>query len=282
MTPSSHSDGAVSGRSPILLLHGQPGRGSDWSLLVDAIAGRAPTLVIDRPGWDGRSAAGGLALSADAAVSALDAALIRRATIVGHSYGAAVAAWVAALDPQRVSSLVLIAPAANVASLQSIDRVLAAPVAGYLASAALLVAGGLVIAAPALRRRLAAAMAVREDYLRATGSWLRGRATWDAFFVEQRALVRDLPVLESRLARIEAPTTIVVGSADTVVPAAATRKLATQIGRARLIEIERGGHMLPAQYPDRLAEIVLASASVRQGSDAPGLAVEQSTERQVR
>ena len=87
---------------------------------------------------------------------------------------------------------------------------------------------------------------------------------------------------QSRLGRIEAPTTIVVGSADAVVPAAATRKLATQIGRARLIEIERGGHMLPAQYPDRLAEIVLASASVRQGSDAPGLAVEQSTGRQVR
>ncbi len=269
MTRSAQSSGATSDQQPILLLHGQPGRGSDWDLLVSAIDDRARMLVIDRPGWDGSSAAGGLELSADAALAALDAAHVKQATIVGHSYGAAVAAWIAALYPERVRSLVLVAPAANVASLQPIDRLLAAPVAGYLASAALLVAGGLVVATPAIRRRLAAALAVREDYLRASGSWMRRRAAWDAFFVEQRALVRDLPVLESRLQRITAPTTIVMGAEDKIVPHRCVRLLAQQIAEAELIEIERGRHMLPAQIPGRLAEIVLAASARRPVADRP-------------
>jgi pimeloyl-ACP methyl ester carboxylesterase len=269
VTRSAQSSGATGGQQPILLLHGQPGRGSDWDLLVSAIDDRARMLVIDRPGWDGSSAAGGLELSADAALAALDAARVKQATIVGHSYGAAVAAWIAALYPERVRSLVLVAPAANVASLQPIDRLLAAPVAGYLASAALLVSGGLVVATPAIRRRLAAALAVREDYLRASGSWMRRRAAWDAFFVEQRALVRDLPVLESRLQRITAPTTIVMGAEDKIVPPRCARLLAQQIAEAELIEIERGRHMLPAQIPGRLAEIVLAASARRPAADKP-------------
>lgn len=260
-------------RRAILLLHGQPGRGADWDELVTAIDGRADTLVIDRPGWDGVSAAGGVSLSAEAALAALDSAGVDQATIVGHSYGAAVAAWVAALHPHRVHALVLVAPAANVASLQTVDRLLATPVAGYLASTALLVAGGLVIGTPAIRRRLAAALAVREEYLRATGSWMRRRAAWDAFFVEQRALVRDLPVLESRLARITAPTTVVIGTEDTIVPPRCARLLARQIAGANLIEIERGRHMLPAQIPQRLAEIVLgAAAAVPAGTAAAAAA----------
>ena len=269
----------ASGRPAILLLHGQPGQRSDWDPLLAAIGARATTIAIDRPGWDGRSAAGGLALSADAALAALDGAGVRRATIVGHSYGAAVAAWIAALQPARVASLVLVAPAANVASLQPIDRLLAAPVAGYLASTALLVAGGLLVATPAVRRRLASVLGVREDYLRATASRLRGRATWDAFFVEQCALVRDLPMLESLLGRVQAPATIVMGSADSLVPARSMRLLAEQIPGARLIEIERAGHMLPAQIPERLAEIVLQSTKDPAVQTSTDPAVQTSTER---
>ncbi len=260
---SAATNADVQDRAAILLLHGQPGRGSDWDPLVAAIDGRARVLVIDRPGWDGQSVAGGLQRSAAAAIATLDAAGIDRATIAGHSYGAAVAAWIAAQHPERVHTLVLVSPAANVASLAAIDRLLALPVAGYVASAALLVAGGLVLGAPTIRRRLAAALAVREDYLRATGPLLRGRATWDAFFIEQRSLVRDLPALEAQLQRITAPATIVIGTADSVVSPRSARLLARQLRGAQLIEIEHGRHMLPAQIPERLAELMLDASAVR-------------------
>ena len=80
------------------------------------------------------------------------------------------------------------------------------------------------------------------------------RSAWRSFAREQRLLVRDLPVLERRLGEISAPTTIVPGTADRVVPIAAARRLAGQIPAAELVEIEHAGHLLHIQQADRLAE----------------------------
>jgi pimeloyl-ACP methyl ester carboxylesterase len=102
---------------------------------------------------------------------------------------------------------------------------------------------------------------------------LRGRATWDAFFIEQRSLVRDLPALEAQLQRIMAPATIVIGTADSVVSPRSARLLAGQLRAAELIEIEHGRHMLPAQIPERLAELMLAAAAVRGAGGAAGAPV---------
>ena len=77
-----------------------------------------------------------------------------------------------------------------------------------------------------------------------------------AFDTEQRALVTGLPVLERRLAQVRAPTWIVTGSADRVVPAAAPRLLADQIPDARLVVLERAGHLLPQLHARRLTETI--------------------------
>lgn len=199
-------------------------------------------------------------MSAEAAVDALDAEGLERATIVGLSFGAGVAAWLAVEHPERVEALVLVSPAANTAALQPIDRLLAAPVAGYAASAALLAGAGLALSSRSVRRRLEARFALPDDYLRVAAGRLRGRSAWDSFYVEQRALLGDLPALEPRLHEIVAPTTVVLGTADTMVPVSASRALAEQIPGARLVEIEGGHHVLPAEHPDRLAEVILGAA----------------------
>lgn len=247
---------------PVLLLHGQPGSARDWGLVVSAIGGRARCLAIDRPGWDGVSAPGGVARSAEAAVRALDRDGIDRAAVAGLSFGGGVAAWLAAEHPDRVAGLVLISPAANTASLQPVDRLLALPVAGYAVSAGLLAGAGVGLASRRVRRRLEGAFALPDDYLRSAGRRLRKPAAWEAFVVEQRALLRELPRLEERLGRIRAPTTVVVGTADTVVPLEAGRQLAEQIPGAELVEIEGGHHVLPAEHPERLAELILRAAAV--------------------
>src|SRR5205807_9865975 len=97
---------------PILLLHGQPGTARDWDRVRDAIGTRAETIAIDRPGWDGDRPPADLAGNAQAALDALDAAGAERAVVVGHSFGGAVAAWVAATHRERVRALVLVAPSA--------------------------------------------------------------------------------------------------------------------------------------------------------------------------
>ena len=221
------------------------------------IAGRARTIAVDRPGWDGRGTATDLKGNADAAIATLDAHGVQRATIVGHSFGGTVATWVAVDHPERVGALVLAAPAANVDSLYWLDYWLARPVTGYVASAASLGGLGLALGVPRTRRRIAARLALDERYLDAAGRVLRAPAAWRSFVTEQRFLIGELPALEARLRQISTPTRVVIGSADRIVPAASARRLATQIPGATLIPLEHAGHLLPLQHATRLAEIIL-------------------------
>jgi 2-hydroxy-6-oxonona-2,4-dienedioate hydrolase len=242
---------------PLLLLHGQPGGGRDWDRVVAALSGRVSALpAIDRPGWDGASGAIDVAGNAGMALGLLDAQDVSRATVVGHSFGGAIAAWLAATHPERVGRLVLVAPAANVASLYALDRVLATPVAGAGVGAIVLGSLGLALGSARPRRFVSGRTRLDEAYLNEAGRVLRAPWAWRAFYFEQRAMIRDLPALEARLHRISAPTTIVGGSADRIVPPRALRRLAMQIRGAELVVVGRGGHLLPQQHAGRLAEII--------------------------
>ncbi|HET9718998.1 MAG TPA: alpha/beta hydrolase [Solirubrobacteraceae bacterium] len=258
----------ASGGATVLFFHGQPGSARDWTLVQAAIGDRLAMLAIDRPGWDGRTPAGGLGSSVAAGISALDGAGARRAVVVGLSFGGAVAASMAIQHPDRVAALVLISPAANTASLQPVDRLLALPIAGYAASAAVLAGAGVALASGAIRGRLERTFRLPDDYLRTASRRLRSPRAWTAFLVEQRALLAELPQLEERLGEIVAPTIVVLGTADTVVPLAAGRQLSRQIPHAELVEIPGGHHVLAAEHPERLAELILRAAERVQGADS--------------
>ncbi len=259
----------MSGGAPqsVLLLHGQPGRADDWRRLIAVLGDAASPLAIDRPGWDDRSEATGFVGNVEAAVAALDAAGIERATVVGHSFGAGVAAWLAASHPERVSRLILAAPAANRASLTQTDKLLALTAIGSLASTAMMVGTGAALRTGPLQRAIAQRSRIEREYLRAVSDMLTSPRTWRAFSTEQRALVRELPMLERALPRITAETVIVAGAADRVVPARAMSSLAAQIPRARLVRLKRAGHLLPHLHAQQLAAIILEAGVP--GSRAP-------------
>jgi pimeloyl-ACP methyl ester carboxylesterase len=240
----------------VLFLHGQPGSAHDWDAVRAALPDGVRTLVPDRPGWDGRSAPTDLAGNGRAAIAALDAHEIERAVVVGHSFGGAVAAWLALRRPERVAALVLAAPSADTRSLYAADYLLASPFAGAVMSAALLGAAGAALAFGPARRPLADHLGLEERYLRALARLLVRPASWRAFVVEQRALVRDLRALERELHRISTPTVIVAGAADRIVPTAANKALAEQIPGAELVLLRRAGHLLPHRHAERLAAIV--------------------------
>jgi pimeloyl-ACP methyl ester carboxylesterase len=246
-------------RGPVLLLHGQPGGARDWERVIAALHPETRAIAINRPGWDGASEPLDLPGNAAAALRSLDARGIDRATIVGHSLGAAIAAWLAAHHPERVRALVLASPAANRDSLYALDRLLAAPVAGYVTTVAALAGVGLALAASPLRRLAAGGLSMDEHYLKAASRRLLEPASWRAHLAEQRALVKDLPALEQHLPRISAPTTILVGAGDRIVPVASARRLATQIPGAQLELVSGAGHLLPQRHPQRLAEVIAAA-----------------------
>lgn len=242
----------------VLLLHGQPGSARDWDPLLAALGGSINAVAPDRPGWDGREGATDLAGNAEAALGALDARGIERSVVVGHSFGGAVATWLALRHPDRVSALVLAAPSANTRALYPLDYLLAAPLVGSLLSASVLGAAGAALALAPARRRLADHLGLEERYLRGLARMLVTPASWRAFVVEQRVLVRDLPGLDSELHRVATPTVVVAGAADRIVPTAANEELAAQIPGAEFVLLRRAGHLLPHRHAERLAEIVKA------------------------
>jgi pimeloyl-ACP methyl ester carboxylesterase len=239
--------------SAVLLLHGQPGSARDWERVVDALGPDVEVLAIDRPGWDGRSAATDLAGNAAAAIASLDAHRVPRAVVVGHSFGGAVAAWLAVRHPERVAALVLAAPSANDRAMYALDRVLASRLAG----AAFVGGAGAALSLSPLRRLVAGRAQLEESYLRGLARLLTKPWSWQAFVIEQRALLEGIPRLEPQLHRISTPTTIVAGAADRIVPTSAAELLAQQIPGAELILLRRAGHLLPHRRADKLAEIIL-------------------------
>lgn len=241
----------------VLLLHGQPGGRGDWDGVAAHLADRATPIAVDRPGWDGATPARDLDGNARCAVAQLDARGIEQAVVVGHSFGGAIAAWLAATRPERVAALVLAAPAANLASLDALDRWLAAPLVGELAGGMTMAGAGLLLSLPGLRRRIAQVTGLDPVYLAAARQAALRPTAWRSFATEQRALVRDLPELEARLAQITAPTTILAGAEDRIVPARAARALARQIPGARLIVSDHAGHLLPQHDPQLIADVVL-------------------------
>ena len=249
--------------APILLLHGQPGTARDWDPVIGALGGDAHAIAIDRPGWDGQTPPSDLAGNAEVALAALDRACADGATVVGHSFGAGVAAWLAIAHPDRVRALVLVAPAANLEALEPVDRLLAAPVVGELAAALAMGSIGLALAAPPLRRLITRIVGLDERYLVSVGRASLTPAAWRAFVADQRAMVADLPELNARLDEISAPVTIVVGTADRIVPIAAARALSRQIPGARLVELEHRGHLLPQRNTGELAALIRDAAGAQ-------------------
>jgi pimeloyl-ACP methyl ester carboxylesterase len=107
-----------------------------------------------------------------------------------------------------------------------------------------------------VRRWVAESTSLDDRYLRAAGRMLLTPSAWRSFVREQRFLVRDLPALGGRLGEISAATTIVAGSADRVVPIAAARRLAGQIPRAELVEINHAGHLIHRHHASELARVI--------------------------
>jgi pimeloyl-ACP methyl ester carboxylesterase len=182
--------------------------------------------------------------------------------VVGHSLGGAVAARLAVRNPDRVAALVLVAPAADTRSLTTLDRLLAAPVLGDVMSAAFMSAAGGVAAARPARRAIGAHLGISASYLRSSAPMLLSRSGWRSFVAEQRMLIQELPALERRLGDIVAPTTVVAGTADRIVPIASARQVAHLIRGARLVELAGAHHLLHQQRPAELAQIILAAASM--------------------
>lgn len=196
-------------------------------------------------------------LAADA-VGLLDALGIDAAHIVGASMGGMIAQLVAATYPERTRALTSIMsttgnPLLPPATPAAIGALMSRPQGGDVDS---LVEFGVqtarVIGSPAYPADEAALRArVRRDV---------ERSFYPAGFARQMAAIYADGDRRSRLAKVSAPTLVIHGTADPLVPVEGGRDTAASIAGAELIEIDGMGHDLPLPLVDRIADSIAAVA----------------------
>jgi pimeloyl-ACP methyl ester carboxylesterase len=246
----------VIGAGPaVVLLHGQPGSAADWAAVAPLLTSRCTVVIPDRPGY-GRTGgeAVGFMANATAVVALLDTIGIDSAIVVGYSWAGGVALALAEYWPDRISGLVLAASVGPAEPVSRLDRLLAVKPFGSAVAAFALGLAARALTLSFVRRRIRPAVeaATEDRLLSAASAWRQGKV-WRSFATEQRALVRELGVLAGGLGDISVPTTIIVGTADHVVPPITSIHLAQAIGPARLVELSGAGHLLPHRHPTIIA-----------------------------
>jgi pimeloyl-ACP methyl ester carboxylesterase len=258
---ASPSHAAEPGPRELVLLHGQPGSPADWQQVAARLPARLHAVAPDRPGYgSSRLPAGGFAANARAVLDDLDSRGIKRAVLVGHSYGGGVALSAASMAPSRVEAVILLA-SVGPGCVNGWDRLLAAPGAGQLCA---LVAWRLT---PWIARARLAWLGRRPGALRPDEhvNWqVWGHAgdgpgtLWRTFLAEQRALLRELGELERAIGSVQAPVLLLADPADTLVPIDTARRLARTLPDARLQLVHGAGHHLPRRAPDAVADAIAA------------------------
>ncbi|HEX8707809.1 MAG TPA: alpha/beta hydrolase [Pyrinomonadaceae bacterium] len=245
---------------PIILIHGFTASNFVWGdvLLPIADAGFrviAPDLV--GAGFSSKPGEGEYTIEAQARmiVSLLDHLGLERASLVGSSYGGAVAAACALDYPERVERLVLVAAVTNdEAKRQPLLRLAAAPLLGDIVSPLLLASRR--VSRWRLKKVYAAGSEhlFEEERLKAQRLPLLASGT-------QRALLQTLrrwhaERIEREAHRIKQPALLIWGEDDLDIPLRHGRRLWEQMPDARLVVFRRCGHMPMEEYPREFTELV--------------------------
>lgn len=258
----------------LVLVHGLGGSHANWLAVAPRLAERAQVVAPDLPGF-GRTPPAGRSARVSANRECLHrflAAVGHPAVLVGNSMGGLIAMMEAALHPDNVSALVLVAPAQPSALGTRIDREI------LLAFAIYCIPG---VAEWYLRRRaerLGPEGFVREvlrllcvdpsrvpdDVRRAHVALAAERfATMPgadrAFLEAARSLLgilRRPGSFREMVGRISAPTLLIQGAQDRLVPLAASRALARSRPDWAFEVFEEIGHVPQLEAPTRFVDVV--------------------------
>ena len=238
------------GQGPaVVFFHGP--WGLTWGPFLDALARRFTVYAPEHPGttpgepeavqhvdslWD-------LVLCYD---ELLDHLRLHDAMLVGHSFGAMVACEVAALRPSRVRRLALIDPI----GLWRDD----APVTNWMLVAPQDLPGYVFrepegVAAKAL-------FSIPEDP--EDGALARTRLTWAMGCTGKFIWPIPDKGLKKRIHRIEAPTLLVWGQDDRLVPLAYADEFARRLAKTRVEVVKGAGHAPHLEQPEAASRVVAA------------------------
>lgn len=236
----------------IIFLHGFGGSTFSWRYALDSFAATHRVIALDFPGfgWSERDATRDLGHEAHAlrVVRLMDALGVDAATLVGHSMGGAIAQRLAARYPERVDGLLLV-NSETAAERRPWERAVRRLRGLRFAGPAL--ERTPVAAHPALRialRRMVADPACVTDEM--VDGYCDGLTRPGTSRCMARMAARALAEEPIDLGTIRAPTLVVSGAMDRVVPPTVGEGIAASIPGARHVVLPSVGHMAPEEQPE--------------------------------
>jgi pimeloyl-ACP methyl ester carboxylesterase len=233
--------------APVLYLHGE-GRPT-WTPFHDALARRHRVIAPLHPGYGGSTGNEKLQDLTDLLyyyLDFLDQLGLRGLPLIGHGLGGMVAAELAAVQPDRFTALVLVAPM----GLWLPDD----PVQDFFVMTPAELAAALYHDPASPAARAASETPTEGDALiefhleRAKSLATAAKYLWP---IPNRGLAK-------RTHRIAAPTLIVWGASDGIASPRYAEALRERIAGARVTIVEEAGHLPHEEQPAKLAEIVSA------------------------
>jgi pimeloyl-ACP methyl ester carboxylesterase len=219
-------DGGARTLPAVVLLHGIGRDHAQWLPLASSLARHRRVVALDLPGFGMSEPLRSAMRWEELADTVLDlVALLElgRVTLIGHSMGAAISIAAAADRPEFVERLVLIAPSCYRATRSFEDRLMATPILG-----------------PTLFRRVVGPTVLRRhvgfDARPSPHAWTMIDATTSP------------TTIEARVPRVRAPSLVIWGRDDRIVPWTHGTRLARELGAARL-EILDCAHFPEEELP---------------------------------
>jgi pimeloyl-ACP methyl ester carboxylesterase len=249
----------------IVLIHGASGNLEDMRLaLGEKLASSHRVILIDRPGhgWSSRPERGDYASparQAELVAGALEQLGVRRAILIGHSWGGAFATAYALAFPERTAGLVLLSAPTHPwpGDPGWYNRLVLLPYIGPLFLRTCVYPLGLLLVAGA-SRAVFEPQPLPADYLRRAAIRLVLRPkTFYSNALDLALLERFITAQVPRYVDLRTPTVIITGDRDTMVsPQINARALAAVLPRAKLVLLKDIGHMSHHAAPDVVAAAV--------------------------
>ncbi|MGC5009642.1 alpha/beta fold hydrolase [Streptosporangium sp. DT93] len=264
MINSTVLDHITAGTGPgLVLIHGTGAdAASNWGPLVEAASDRYTVVAMNLPGAGATPAPDGpldLDELAGQVLATARAAGLERFHLVGHSIGAVIATAVAAREPSAVDSLLLHAGWVTTGPREAFMFDLWARL---LRTDPALLARHLVLTA--MGPGLLGALDDQQFAELAAGF----TASLDERVLPQIDLDGRIDLSDS-VGRVVAPTLVLAGADDQIVPPHHQRELAEAIDDSRYLEVP-GGHGLPFEDPDRFFSIITGFVDAQQTAAQAG------------
>ncbi|MEA2991032.1 MAG: hypothetical protein QOG83_3743 [Alphaproteobacteria bacterium] len=258
----------------VVLIHGASGNLEDMRLaLGEKLAASHRVILIDRPGhgWSARPQSDDYASparQAELVAGALEQLGVRRAILIGHSWGGAFATAYALAFPERTAGLVLLAAPTHPwpGNPGWYNKLASFPYIGPLFVRTCVYPLGLLLVGGA-SRSIFEPQAVPDDYVRRAAIRLVLRPKTFYFNARDLSLLQRFIVAQvPRYGDLRTPTVIITGDRDTMVsPQINARALAAALPCAKLVLLKDIGHMPHHAAPEAVAaaidDLVPAAAS---------------------